>query len=47
MQKIFYNDANAAILVYDIARKASYDELQNYWLNQVKDNAPKKISNFN
>ena len=42
--KIFYKDAGAAILVYDITRKESFDELQKYWLNQIKDFAPKDIS---
>ena len=44
LTKIFYKDAGAAILVYDITRKESFDELQKYWLNQIKDFAPKDIS---
>ena len=44
LTKIFYKDAGAAILVYDITRKESFDELQKYWLNQIKDYAPKDIS---
>jgi small GTP-binding protein len=43
IQKIFYKDANAAILVYDITRKTSYEEIQNYWIDQIKENAPKNI----
>ena len=42
--KIFYKDAGAAILVYDITRKESYEEIQKYWFNQIKDHAPKNIS---
>lgn len=42
--KIFYKDANVAILVYDISRKESFEEIKNYWYQQVKDNAPKKTS---
>lgn len=43
LTKIFYKDASVAILVYDITDQNSYDELQNYWYNQVKDNAPSDI----
>ena len=43
LTKMFYKDAGAAILVYDITREVSFEELKNYWANQVKENAPKKI----
>jgi GTPase SAR1 family protein len=44
MTKVFYKDAAAAILVYDIARKDSFEELKNYWYPQIRDNAPKNTS---
>ena len=44
LTKIFYKDAGAAILVYDITRKESFEEIQKYWINQLKDFAPKNIS---
>ena len=44
LTKIFYKDAGVAILVYDITRKESYEEIQKYWYNQIKDHAPKNIS---
>lgn len=43
LTKIFYKDASVAILVYDITDQKSYEELQNYWLSQVKESAPKDI----
>ena len=43
--KIYYQDAHIAILVYDITKKASFDEVKNYWIDQIKQNAPKNISN--
>ena len=46
LTKIFYKDAGAAILVYDITRKESYEEIQKYWFNQIKDHAPKNISKY-
>ena len=44
LTKIFYKDAGVAILVYDITRKESFEEIKNYWYNQIKDFAPKNIS---
>ena len=43
LTKLFYKDSNAAILVYDITRKASFEELQSYWFEQVKESAPQNI----
>ena len=44
LTKIFYKDAGAAILVYDITRKESFEEIQKYWISQIKEFAPKNIS---
>ena len=43
LSKMFYKDAAAAILVYDITRKTSFDEIKNYWANEIKEHSPKKI----
>lgn len=43
LSKMFYKDAAAAILVYDITRKTSFDEIKNYWANEIKEYSPKKI----
>jgi small GTP-binding protein len=43
MAKFFYKDATIAILVYDITRLESFEELKKYWAEQVKEHAPKKI----
>ena len=40
---MFYKDSNAAILVYDITSKFSFDELKDYWAVQLKELAPKNI----
>ena len=44
LNKIFYKDAGVAILVYDITTKRSFEQIREYWYNQVKENAPKNIS---
>lgn len=43
MNKIFYKDAKIAILVYDITRKSSFEEIKNYWLEQIKSFGEKEI----
>lgn len=30
-------------MVYDITRQNSFEEIKNYWYQQLKDNAPKKL----
>lgn len=37
LAKIFYKDARAVILVYDITSQKSFDELKGYWYQQIKD----------
>lgn len=44
LTKIFYKDASVAIMVYDITRKDSFEEIKKYWVNQLNENASKKIS---
>ena len=44
LAKIFYKDADVAILVYDITRKGSFEDLQNYWIEEIRQNARKNIS---
>jgi len=43
LTKMFYKDANAAVLVYDITRKDSFEELQTYWAEQIKESSPSNI----
>ena len=43
LTKMFYKDANAAILVYDITRKDSFEELKNYWAEQIKESTAQGI----
>ena len=37
LAKIFYKDAKVICLVYDVTSKKSFDELKNFWYEQVKD----------
>ena len=36
---MFYKGADIVILVYDVTQQKSFDEIQNYWVNEVKNNA--------
>ena len=45
LAKVFYKNAAVCVLVYDITRKASFDELKKYWISQIKEHGAKNISN--
>ena len=36
VNRIFYKNARAVLLVYDITRKKSFEEIKNYWVEQAK-----------
>jgi Ras-related protein Rab-5C len=40
---MYYKDANAAILVYDITVQKTFDEIKTYWANQVKETSSNDI----
>lgn len=44
LTKIFYKETSVAILVYDITRKESFEEIKNYWYHQIKEHSPKNTS---
>jgi len=36
MNKFFYKGAKAFVVVYDITRKSSFEEIKNYWIKDIK-----------
>ena len=46
LTQIFYKDSQIAILVYDITSEESFEEIEKYWYQQLKECAPKDISKF-
>ena len=44
LTKYFYKNAGVAILVYDITRKESFNEIKNFWYNEIKKNFSRNIS---
>ena len=39
-------EAEVAVLVYDITRKSSFDDIQNYWISQTKLFSKENLSNI-
>ena len=44
LAKVFYKNAAVCILVYDITRRASFEELKKYWITELKANAAPSCS---
>ena len=43
LAKVFYNNAAACLLVFDITNKDSFDDIKNYWIPEIKENGQKDI----
>ena len=46
LAKVFYKNAAICILVYDITRRKSFEELKNYWINEIKSNSSPNLSKY-
>ena len=42
--KMFYKDASAIIVVYDITKDETFKALENFWINDIKENTSGEIS---
>jgi len=42
--KNFYKSTDVFVLVYDITKKSTFDELKNYWIKDIKENSNKDFS---
>ena len=38
LAKVFYKNAAVCVLVYDISRKKTFEELKKFWVNEIKNN---------
>ena len=45
LARVFYKNAAAIILIYDITERKSFKEIKNYWINEIKANISTKPSN--
>ena len=46
LAKVFYKNAAACILVYDITNKDSFNDIKTYWIPELKENAQPNISKY-
>ena len=44
LAKVFYNNTSICIMVYDITSKKTFDELKNYWAENIKNNISENSS---
>ena len=43
LTKLFYKNATGIIIVYDVTNRNSFEEIKNFWYNEVKLNAPDNV----
>jgi len=43
LAKIFYQNAAVVMLVYDISNRSSFEQIKEYWIKEIKENAPSDI----
>ena len=46
LAKNFFQNATAAIIVYDITLKSSFEEIKKFWYNLVINSCPQGINKF-
>lgn len=46
INKLFYQGASCAILVYDITDQQSFNSLKNYWYDEIKNNGSEDIGKY-
>ena len=39
LAKVFYRNAAVCILVYDITRKSTLEEIKNFWIKEIRENS--------
>lgn len=46
LNRIFYKNAKIAIIVYDITRRESFEEIEKYWISEIKKYTSDNISKY-
>jgi Ras-related protein Rab-22 len=46
LAKVFYKNASICVLVYDITRRDTFEELENFWVEEIKNTAEPDIRKF-
>ena len=42
--KVFYKGVNGVVFVYSINDRHSFEDIKNFWIKEMKNNAPKDIN---
>jgi small GTP-binding protein len=46
LAKVFYKNASICVLVYDITRRDTFEELEHFWVEEIKNTAEPDIRKF-
>ena len=46
LAKVFYKNAAVCVLVYDICRSESFEELENFWVDEIKNSVNADVCMF-
>ena len=46
LAKVFYKNAAVCVLVYDICRSESFEELENFWVDEIKNSVNADVCKF-
>ena len=46
LAKVFYKNAAICVLVYDITRHESFEELEIFWVEEIQNNVPSDVCKF-
>ena len=43
LTSMYYRDSDGIILVFDIGKRDSFENLKNYWIKEITDKAPENV----
>ena len=46
LAKVFYKNAAICVLVYDITRRESFEELEKFWVDEIKNSVCSEVHKF-
>ena len=46
LAKVFYKNAAICVLVYDITRKETFEELERFWVEEIKNSVSSEVYKF-
>ena len=46
LAKVFYKDASVCVLVYDLTRRESFEELSKFWIGEIKNSVCCEVCKF-